>query len=58
MPVLHTLEDEKLIKITSKENLLHTAYLNQAADLCMDLLREYHAKKSDVARHAEGRAEI
>ena len=44
MPVLHTLEDEKLIKITSKENLLHTAYLNQAADLCMDLLREYHAK--------------
>ena len=44
MPLLHTLEDEKLIKITSKENLLHTAYLNQAADLCMDLLREYHAK--------------
>ena len=44
IPVLRALEDEKLIKITNKENLLHTAYVNQAADLCMNLLREYHAK--------------
>lgn len=44
LPVLHELEDEKCIKIAEQEILLHTSYLNEASNLCLDLLHEYHEK--------------
>ncbi len=44
LPVLQELEKEETIKITSQGILLHTSYLIEAQNMCLELLQDYHEK--------------